>query len=93
MNMIRIDLILGCLFLSTLSTLVSAQTHDQLVAGAKKEGRLVLYASAAVQQLQVYFAAFNKRYPFIKTEYYRTISRSSSAVSCSNIDPSSISQT
>jgi iron(III) transport system substrate-binding protein len=72
MNMIRIDLILGCLFLSTLSTLVSAQTHDQLVAGAKKEGRLVLYASAAVQQLQVYFAAFNKRYPFIKTEYYRT---------------------
>jgi len=37
----------------------SAQTPDQLVAGAKKEGRLVLYASAAVQQLQMYFAAFN----------------------------------
>ena len=33
---------------------------------------MVIYASAAAQQLQMYFAAFNKRYPFIKTEYYRT---------------------
>ncbi len=72
MKKIPISLLLGCLFLSTLSALAYAQTHDQLVAGAKKEGRLVLYASAAVQQLQIYFAAFNKRYPFIKTEYYRT---------------------
>lgn len=72
MEIIRFGLIFGCLFTSILSPLALAQTHDQLVAGAKKEGRLVLYASAAVQQLQTYFAAFNKRYPFIKTEYYRT---------------------
>jgi ABC-type Fe3+ transport system substrate-binding protein len=69
MKRISVGMFLGCIFLSPL---VSAQTHEQLVAGAKKEGRLVLYASAAVQQLQLYFAAFNKRYPFIKTEYYRT---------------------
>src|ERR1041385_3052985 len=50
----------------------AAQTQDQLIAGAKSEGRLVLYASAATQQLQMYMAAFNKRYPFVKTEYFRT---------------------
>ena len=32
----------------------------------------MIYASAAAQQLQMYLAAFGKRYPFIKTEYFRT---------------------
>ena len=49
-----------------------AQSIDQLIAGAKNEGKLVIYASAAAQQLQMYLAAFGKRYPFIKTEYFRT---------------------
>jgi iron(III) transport system substrate-binding protein len=49
-----------------------AQTQEQLIAGAKKEGKLVVYASATAQQLQMYFAAFNKKYPFIKTEFFRT---------------------
>jgi len=48
------------------------QTQEQLIAGAKKEGKLVVYASATAPQLQMYFAAFNRRYPFIKTEYFRT---------------------
>src|SRR5687768_13761015 len=51
---------------------VLAQTYEQLIAGAKKEGRLVLYASATAPQLQMYFSAFNKKYPFIKTEFFRT---------------------
>lgn len=51
---------------------VSAETQEQLIAGAKKEGKLVVYASATAQQLQMYFAAFNKKYPFIKTEFFRT---------------------
>ena len=51
---------------------VIAQTHEQLVAGAKKEGKLLVYASATAPQLQMYFATFNKRYPFIKTEFFRT---------------------
>ena len=58
-------------FLATVAT-AGAQTQEQLIAGAKKEGKLVLYASAAVQQLQMYLAAFGKRYPFVKTEYFRT---------------------
>ncbi len=49
-----------------------AQTQEQLIAGAKKEGKLVTYASATAPQLQMYFTAFNKRYPFIKTEFFRT---------------------
>lgn len=49
-----------------------AQTQDQLIAGAKNEGKLVIYASAAAPQLQMYLAAFGKRYPFIQTEYFRT---------------------
>jgi ABC-type Fe3+ transport system substrate-binding protein len=50
----------------------AAQTQEQLITGAKKEGKLVVYASATAPQLQMYFTAFNKRYPFIKTEYFRT---------------------
>ena len=49
-----------------------AQTQDQLIAGAKKEGALVVYASATAPQLQMYFAAFNKKYPFIRSEFFRT---------------------
>jgi len=50
----------------------SAQTTEQLIAGAKKEGKLVVYASATAPQLQMYFTTFNKRYPFIKTEFFCT---------------------
>ena len=49
-----------------------AQTQEQLIAGAKKDGKLVVYASATAPQLQMYFTAFNKRYPFITTEFFRT---------------------
>jgi len=59
-------------FLLVSVTAAAAQTQEQLIAGAKKEGKLVVYASATAPQLQMYFATFNKRYPFIKTEYFRT---------------------
>jgi len=59
-------------FFIGLTQSASAQTYEQLIAGAKKEGRLVVYASATAPQLQMYFAAFNKKYPFIKTEFFRT---------------------
>jgi hypothetical protein len=59
-------------FFIGLTQSASAQIYEQLIAGAKKEGRLVVYASATAPQLQMYFAAFNKKYPFIKTEFFRT---------------------
>ena len=64
--------IFSLLFALSVPALAAAQTQDQLIAGAKSEGRLVLYASAATQQLQMYVAGFNKRYPFVKVEYFRT---------------------
>ena len=64
--------ILAALAVSPYATPLHAQTLDQLIAGAKSEGKLVIYASAAAQQLQMYLAGFGKRYPFIKTEYFRT---------------------
>jgi iron(III) transport system substrate-binding protein len=64
--------LLALFFLVATVVAVSGQTHEQLIAGAKKEGKLVVYASATAPQLQMYFATFNKRYPFIKTEYFRT---------------------
>jgi len=64
---------LGLLFAILLSPAsLHAQSLDQLIAGAKSEGKLVIYASAAAQQLQMYLTGFGKRYPFIKTEYFRT---------------------
>src|SRR5215510_4049899 len=59
-------------FLCFCHSVAVAQTQEQLIAGAKKEGKLVVYASATAPQLQMYFAVFNKRYPFIKTEFFRT---------------------
>jgi len=70
MRSVASTIVLVCIL--SASTEVFAQTQEQLIAGAKKEGQLVIYASATAQQLQMYFAAFNKRYPFIKTEFFRT---------------------
>ena len=64
--------LLAVFLLLSLVAGAEAQTHEQLVAGAKKEGKLLVYASATAPQLQMYFATFNKRYPFIKTEFFRT---------------------
>src|SRR6476660_3856334 len=64
--------LIAILFLHLFVVAANAQTQDQLIAGAKSKGKLVIYASAAVQQLQMYLAAFNRRYPFLKTEYFRT---------------------
>jgi hypothetical protein len=41
----------------------------KLIEGAKKEGALVWYTSTSVEDITRLFAGFNKRYPFIKTEY------------------------
>ena len=67
-----LDAVILIVLLALAHSAALAQTQEQLIAGAKKEGKLVVYASATAPQLQMYFTAFNKRYPFIKTEYFRT---------------------
>lgn len=51
----------------------SARAQDshtaRLIDGAKKEGSLIWYTSTNVEDITRIFAAFAKRYPFIKSEY------------------------
>lgn len=43
----------------------------KLIEDAKKEGALVWYLSASIEDAKAIFLAFNKKYPFIKTEFFR----------------------
>jgi iron(III) transport system substrate-binding protein len=46
--------------------------HTQkLIDGAKQENALVWYMSASAEDVKAIFSAFNKRYPFIKTDSFR----------------------
>jgi hypothetical protein len=48
----------------------------KLIAGAKKEGQLTLYTALTVNQaVRPLVAGFQKKYPFIKMEYWRGSSR------------------
>ncbi len=50
---------------------VSAQTREELIEGAKKEGRVVWYGSLSLEDLRKLANAFEKKYPFIKVETFR----------------------
>lgn len=56
-------------FLTAISNAQDAHTA-KLIEGAKKESSLIWYTSTSVEDITRLFAAFNKRYPFIKTEYF-----------------------
>ena len=47
-------------------------SHTQkLIDGAKKEGALVWYMSASIEDAQAILLAFSKKYPFLKTDFFR----------------------
>jgi iron(III) transport system substrate-binding protein len=56
-------------------TLLQAQTSPanraKLVEEAKKEGKVVVYAAYSATDANVFKAAFEKKYPFIRFEYFR----------------------
>ena len=52
---------------------VRANNHDALVAGAKKEGKLVIYTSMTVDQAQKLNDAFKTKYPFIQPSMFRAV--------------------
>jgi iron(III) transport system substrate-binding protein len=43
----------------------------ELIAGAKKEGKMVLYCAMSPQHSNMLLNKFQEKYPFIKTELYR----------------------
>ena len=61
------------LCLCILQTNASAQ-QETLIAGAKKEGKFLWYASMVVIESRRLLDAFEKKYPFLKTEVYRASS-------------------
>ena len=47
-------------------------SHTQkLIDGAKKEGALVWYMSASIEDAKAILLAFNKKYPILKTDFFR----------------------
>jgi iron(III) transport system substrate-binding protein len=50
----------------------SAADREQVLEAAKKEGRLVLYTGMDTEEANLYTKEFSKKYPFIKTEIFRS---------------------
>jgi len=46
--------------------------NENVVAAAKKEGRLVIYGTQATNILNKFVQAFNQEYPFLKVDTYRS---------------------
>ncbi len=55
--------------LAELTRLSPSQRQERLVAAAKKEGKVVYYASGDVKDNQDLIVGFKKRYPFLEVEY------------------------
>jgi len=66
--------ILALILLLQMGPLAVGEAQDshtvKLIDGAKKEGSLIWYTSTSVEDIKRIFDAFNKKYPFIKTEFY-----------------------
>lgn len=62
----------GVLALTVLASaeIVKAQSKD-ILDGAKKEGQLVFYSGIPIPDAQTILSALEKKYPFIKTTFYR----------------------
>jgi len=45
---------------------------EKLVEGARKEGRLVLYTGMETDEAHLYTQEFSRKYPFVKTEVFRS---------------------
>ena len=50
----------------------AAAERDRVLEGARKEGRLVLYAGMDTEEATLFTNEFSKKYPFIKTEIFRS---------------------
>src|SRR5258706_3253150 len=46
--------------------------REKILAAAKSEGRLVLYTGMDTEEANLYAKEFKKKYPFIKTEIFRS---------------------
>jgi len=61
--------LLGPRFLHAQSKPVKVLTEDELIRGAKKEGKLVGFGASSIEDIQPLIDAFKKAYPFVDAEY------------------------
>jgi iron(III) transport system substrate-binding protein len=61
-----------CILCSIVGLSAPAPSHSQeIIEGAKKEGRFLLYTSLTLQEIDEVAAPFAKKYPFLKLESFR----------------------
>ena len=61
---------LFCCVIGAASETPAQDQRSQIIDGAKREGSLVWYTSTSVEDIKRLFDVFNKKYPFIKTEFF-----------------------
>jgi iron(III) transport system substrate-binding protein len=61
--------------LRKLEKLPAAERTKKLIAGAKKEGKVIWYTTDGPRPTQIILKAFSKKYPFVKAEFIRAKSR------------------
>jgi iron(III) transport system substrate-binding protein len=70
-RVILLLLILASLHLGSPSWSAAQEQTQKLLDGTKKEGALVWYMSASIEDAKAILLAFNKKYPAIKTDFFR----------------------
>ena len=67
-------LILALILFLRIWPLAAAEAQDnhtaRLIEGARKEASLIWYTSTSIEDITRLFDTFNKKYPFIKSEFY-----------------------
>lgn len=51
---------------------VLSQSREELIEGAKKEGKVVWYGSLSLEDIKVLSEKFEKKYPFLRVEVFRS---------------------
>ena len=69
--LISLPLVLWLFGFGTVTALLAA-SHDAGKESAKREGEIVFYASMNLGEANIMIAEFEKRYPFIEVQLYRT---------------------
>lgn len=54
------------------SSAFAGEDFNDLIAGAKREGKVTVYSTMTLEESQKLLAQFEKKYPFLKVSVYRT---------------------
>jgi iron(III) transport system substrate-binding protein len=69
-RILRVGIFVGLVSVAGLPGAVKSQTKD-IIEGAKKEGKFLLYTSLTIHEIDEVAGPFTKKYPFLKLESFR----------------------